>query len=369
MKMLTKAFRIHFRGGLFCLLGGTLFLSGCDKLPEQARAPIPVRVGKAEPAAQSNSISYTGAVRARWQTDLGFRVGGKIIERVVEVGQRVQSGQVLARLDPADYEAQVRSAEAELSAARANLVQARADLTRTEMLVRQGWATSQLLDSRRSAADQGEGRLDGAEAKLKLARDSVGYTELRANADGVITAIPTEVGQVVQIGQTVMSLARTAELEAVVPIPEGQTDAISVATPSVTLWSATGGGRSYNARLREISPAADLTTRTYSARYSILNPDDAVQLGSTATVLLALPTLPGADGQVSVPATALFQSENGPAVWRFDEGRIQLTPVQIVRYGQERVVLSGLPIGADVVTAGVHKLNPSLQVRIAEAKP
>jgi hypothetical protein len=100
MKMLTKAFRIHFRGGLVCLVGGTLFLSGCEKLPEQARAPIPVRVGKAEPAAQSNSISYTGAVRARWQTELGFRVGGKIIERVVEVGQRVQSGQVLARLDP-----------------------------------------------------------------------------------------------------------------------------------------------------------------------------------------------------------------------------------------------------------------------------
>jgi RND family efflux transporter MFP subunit len=168
----TKAFRIHFRRGLVCLVGGTLFLSGCDKLPEQARAPIPVRVGKAEPAAQSNSSSYTGAVRARWQTELGFRVGGKINERLVEVGQRVQSGQVLARLDPADYEAQVRSAEAEFSAARANLVQARADLTRTEMLVRQGWATSQLLDSRRSAADQGEGRLDGAEAKLKLARDS-----------------------------------------------------------------------------------------------------------------------------------------------------------------------------------------------------
>lgn len=335
--------------------------------PALATGPLAVRVQEVTANAAAVVQTYTGVVRARYETDLAFRVGAKLTTRHVEVGQRVSAGAVLFRLDPTDYRLAVKAAEADLTAAEAEAVQATAEDARVTRLQRTGTVSWSETDKIRSARDTAVGRRNRAREALTLARNRLSYCELTADADGVITALPAEAGQVVAEGQVVARLARDGEREAVISLPENQAVAARSASAAVTLWSVPG--ESFPAALRELSPVADPITRTYQARFTIQNPGPKVVLGMTATVYL---TPSSAAPGYSLPLSSLLRTGAQPAVWVVDRatGKLTLAPVEVREYRQETVVLSGgVKSGQLVVTAGVQKLDAGLMVRPWEGNP
>jgi RND family efflux transporter MFP subunit len=306
---------------------------------------------------------FVGVVRARHETDLGFRVGGKIVARVVNVGDRVRAGDVIARLDPQDLKLQVESAEAELAAAQSNLAQAAADLQRYVTLKARGFAATAEFDRKQAANDEAEGRLARAQRALDLARNQLAYAELTADAAGIITATPAEPGQVVAVGQPVARLAHRGEKEAAVALPETWLAEARAATATVQLWS--DRDRRFKARLRELSPQADPATRTYAARFTILDADDSIAFGMTATVTLAHPREAPA---ARLPLSAVLNRGTGPSVYVVDDrGALALQPVTVAAFTADAaLVTSGLNDGDRVVTLGVQKLEAGLRVRTVE---
>src|ERR1700716_4076535 len=268
-------------------LAALLLLAGCEAntAPAPTTVERPVRVQRVSFEDADAKREFVGVVRARYETDLGFRVAGKIVPRIVNVGDRVQVGDVVARLDPEDLKLQVQSAEAELAAATSNLAQASADFARYSTLKTNGWASVADFDRKKAAGDEAQGRLDRARRSLDLARNQLAYAELRADADGVITATLAEPGQVVAVGQSVARLAQHGEMEAGGARPETSLATARASQVVVRLWA--DPDRKFTARLRELSPQADTMTRTYAARFTIENPDDALALGMTATVTLS----------------------------------------------------------------------------------
>ncbi len=215
---------------------------------------------------------FVGVVRARHETDIGYRVAGKIVARLVNVGDHVRSGDVIARLDPQDLKLQVESAEAELAAASSNLAQAAADFERYATLRGRGFASIADFDRKKAANDEATGRLERARRSLELARNQLAYADLKADADGVITATLAEPGQVVAVGQSIARLAHRGEKEAVIALPETWLAEARRSKATVRLWS--DPDRSFTAQLRELSPQADPATRTYAARFTVHDADD-----------------------------------------------------------------------------------------------
>ena len=267
-----------------------LVLAGCEANTAPAtKSERPVKVQRVSFENENPAREFVGVVRARYETDLGFRVAGKVVARLVNVGDQVRAGDVVARLDPQDLKLQVQSAEAELSAADSNLAQAAADHDRYAALRTRGYASVADFDRKKWAKDEAEGRLERARRALDLARNQLGYTDLKADADGVITATLAEAGQVVAIGQAVARLAHRGEKEAVVALPETWLGEARKSNATVRLWS--DRERSFNATLRELSPQADAASRTYAARFTIQDADDTVAFGMTATVTLRAPPM------------------------------------------------------------------------------
>jgi RND family efflux transporter MFP subunit len=355
------------RGGL---AAGTLLvlaaaLSGCksESAPYVA-APQPVRAASVTLSAATDTRSYTGIVKPRYESDLGFRVSGKIVERLVNIGDTVTSGTTLARLDATDYRLSLESAEAELKAAQSSLKQAEADEGRYANLNKKTWVSDASYDQKKSAADEARGRAERATRSLSLAKNQLAYTDLVATETGIVTALPVEVGQVVSAGQLIVHVARLDELEAVVSIPESRIDGDRNAAATVTLWA--DADRVYEAKLREISPQADPATRTYQARYSLLKPDTAITLGKTATVHLASQ---GAGEHAKLPLAAVFKDQGQPSVWLIDEahGRLIKKGVEVSSWTETSAIISsGLAVGQKIVAAGVHKLDAGTTVRIIE---
>jgi len=308
---------------------------------------------------------FVGVVRARYETDLGFRVAGKIVTRVVNVGDSVRVGDVVARLDPQDLKLQVESAEAELAAATSSLAQASADFGRYSSLKDRGWASTADFDRKKAATDEAQGRLERAQRSLDLARNQRGYAELKADADGVITATLAEPGQVVAIGQAVARLAHRGEKEAVVALPETWLAEARQSKATVQLWAERD--RAFDARLRELSPQADPATRTYAARFTIANADDAVAFGMTATVTLTQ----SAHAKVAkLPLSAVVNRGSGTSVYVVDAGgTLAVRPVTVASFTEDAaLVTSGIGDGDKIVTLGVQKLEPGLKVRTVETQ-
>jgi RND family efflux transporter MFP subunit len=330
--------------------------------PEAAR---PVQVQRVAFSADQATREFVGVVRARHETDLGFRVAGKIVRRDVNVGDRVQAGEVVAELDPEDLRLQVEGAEAELAAARASLAQAAADHERYVTLRARGFASIAEFDRKTVAKEEAEGRLARAHRALELARNQLGYADLKANADGVITATLAEPGQVVAIGQPVLRLAHRGEKEAVVALPETWLAEARDAKASVTLWS--GNGRRFAAHLRELSPQADPATRTYAARFTIEGADESVALGMTATVTL---TRTAETPVAKLPLSAVISHGGGPSVYVVDgSGALTRRPVEIASFNEDNALITdGIVSGDKVVTLGVQKLQPGLKVRTVDAR-
>jgi RND family efflux transporter MFP subunit len=337
-------------------------LAACNDAATSAIATRvrPVQVQRVTFAPANEDREFVGAVRARYETDLGFRVAGKMVARLVDAGDRVRAGDVVARLDPRDLQLQVESAEAELVAATSNLAQAAADELRYQNLRSRGYAAVADYERKKAARDEAEGRMERAQRALDLALNQLAYAELKADADGAITATLAEPGQVVALGQAVVRLAHRGEMEAVVALPETRLGEARKSDASVRLWS--DPDRRFSARLRELSPQADATTRTYAARFTIENPDDTVALGMTVTVVLSHPT----DTMLAkVPLAAILNRGTGPTVYRVDDtGVLERRPVTVSSFNEVvAFIASGLEDGDEIVTLGVQMLQAGQKVR------
>jgi RND family efflux transporter MFP subunit len=344
--------------------GGFLKGSVGSSAERQPEAPVrSVRVQEVRGDAAVSESSYTGVVRARYESDLAFRVGGKIVSRHVELGERVRTGQPLFKLDPEDFELALKAAEADLAAAEAEVEYATAQDARQQRLLQlhRGATSDAEVEKARAARDMAVGRRDRALKALALARNRLSYCILGADADGVVTELPGEAGLVVVEGQPVARLARDGGLEAVVSLPENRVEGARAAQARVTLWSVPDV--SFPAVLREVSPSADPLTRTYQARFALPGASPGVELGMTATVYLTpADTTPG----FVLPLSSLLRQSDRPAVWVVgrEPGRPTLTPVEVREYRQESVVIAaGVKSGDLVVTAGVQKIDPGLVVR------
>jgi RND family efflux transporter MFP subunit len=340
-------------------------LTGCnDTVAQKAEPPRPVLVATVHYEAESPERSFVGTVKPRIETDMGFRVPGKVARRAVEVGQTVDVGQPLATLDEVDLKLQAEQAEAEFSAATGVLAQAAAAETRAKDLRLKGWTTDAQLDQAKAAADEARARLNRAERSVDLTKNSLSYATLLADTRGVVTATLIEPGQVVAAGQTAIRVARFAEKEAVVAIPETLVGRAKEGTASVTLWSEPD--KKYAAKLREIAPAADPATRTYLAKFSLPGADDNVSLGMTATLTLS----DAATQRVArLPLSALFNEGGNSSFYVVDDkGEVTLKPVVVKAYESNDVVISGgIDEGAKVVALGVQKLDAKQKVRMVSS--
>ncbi|AWN51398.1 efflux RND transporter periplasmic adaptor subunit [Methylobacterium sp. 17Sr1-1] len=349
------------------LLLTPLALAACSPA-ETAVSPEPplVQIIAVAPGT-AGFARYTGVVRARTESNLGFRVGGKISERLVDPGDHVRLGQPLMRLDRTDFTLALNAARASVEAARAQMIKAKADDERSRKLVGEGWTSKQTYDQNKAAADAAVAQLANAEAQASQVSNQAGYSELQADADGVVMEVPTEPGQVVAAGQTVVKLARDGAREAEVFLPEGSRH-LAKGAASATLYAA--GEATYPARLRELSATADPATRTYRARYILSGGGEAAPLGATVTLRLT-PLETGRGASVDVPLGALFDSGRGSAVWKFDAdtGTVTAQAVSVARLSEESAqVVSGLNPGDRIVALGAHLLKAGQAVRQAPSR-
>ena len=340
-------------------------LVGCnDKVAEKAAPGRPVLVATVHYEPELPQRSFVGTIKPRIETDMGFRVPGKVAQRLVEVGQTVDVGQPLATLDEVDLKLQAEQAEAEFRAATGVLAQAAASEARAKDLRAKGWTTDAQMDQAKAAADEARARLNRAERSVDLTKNSLSYATLLADTRGVVTATLIDAGQVVASGQTAIRVARVAEKEAVVAIPETLLGRAKDGTATVTLWSEPD--KKYTAKLREIAPNADPATRTYLAKFSLPDAGDQVSLGMTATLTLA----DRATERVArVPLSALFSQGGASSLYIVDaSGDVTLKPVAVKSYESNDVVISGgVDEGSKVVVLGVQKLDPAQKVRVVSS--
>lgn len=329
-----------------------------------ANEPVvrPARVLEIAYAKQAQSLVLAGTVVPRIESTLGFRVAGKLVQRAVDVGASVKPGDLIAQLDPSDYRLAVDNAHAALVSAEADHARAKADHDRY-LALRGGAAfTQQTLDQRQSLSATAQARVDQARSQLSSAENNLAYADLRADVAGIVTAVQAEVGQVLPQGQGVVRVARMDELEILVGVPEHRLKAVrESAAAGFELWS--DPGKRHAARLRELSPSADPTSRTYPARFSIVDPPEFIGLGMTATLSFERPDTTAV---AEVPLAAIFQQGTRPAVWVVDKetGAVELRPVVVARWRNDTAAIaSGVTNGELIATAGVHKLEAGQKVK------
>ena len=347
------------------MLATALALAACAPPPEQRAEEIrPVRVLKIGETPAIRSFELAGEVRAQHETRLAFRVGGKIIERLVDVGAIVRAGQPIARLDGNDLALAAASAKAQVASAEAERQLAAADHGRYKELREKNFISQAEYDRRANALSTTEARLDALRAQHRQAANQAGYAVLSADTAGVITAIEAEAGQVVTAGQTVARLARQGDKEIAIAVPESQREFIERAKDfSVTLSALPG--KSWKGRLRELSPAADPVTRTYAARVTVLEAGDDIDWGMSARVAAVAN---GGSPKIEVPVAALYAKGDQAEVFVVNgEGTVKPRAVRTAGIAGERVIIaSGLNPGDIVVAAGAQLLRPGQRVRVLE---
>jgi len=304
---------------------------------------------------------FTGTIGARVESNLGFRVAGKVVERLVNVGEQVKAGQPLMRMDETDLRLALAAKRNAVAAARATVVQTDADEQRYASLVSDGWASRQRYEQAKAASDTAKAQLAAAEADARVAENQETYSVLVADADGTVTQTLGEPGQVVSAGQTVVRLAQSGPREAVVALPETIRPAIG-SLAEASLYGS--DGRRYAAHLRQLSDSADAQTRTYEARYVLDGEAAAAPLGATVTIRLASQE---SQPEVQVPLGAVLDDGQKTGVWVFDSATstIHFQPIKLVRVTSENAVISGLNFGDPVVSLGAHLLQDGTRVRTA----
>lgn len=348
--------------------GIALLSSSCGKMTADAdprqRSPL-VSLAVVEPQADSER-AFTGTVTARVQSNLGFRVGGKIQQRFVDVGQRVKKGMPLMSMDPVDLKLTAEAQAAGVEAARAKHIQAVADEVRLARLVKADVISPRDYDVAKAALDSTKAQLDATVAQARVSAHASEYAILVADANGVIVSTLVEPAQVVQAGQPVVQLAQDGPREATVNLPEGVRPEIGSAA-TANLY---GKSNRFPARLRQLSEAADPQTRTFEARYVLEGDAADAPIGSTVTITSrSVRAVVGND--VSVPIGAIFDSGRGPGVWVWDSraSSVVFRAVQIGRLSQATAILTrGLEVGEQVVALGAHLLHEGEPVRVASQK-
>jgi RND family efflux transporter MFP subunit len=342
-----------------------MVLTGCK--PEDA--PVESRLVRAlvvNPRPIGEDRQAIGEVKPRYESDLSFRVAGKVLSRLVDVGAWVRQGDTLATLDTQDYQNRLRSAEAEVSSAEAALINAQGTEARQAKLLKDGWTPKATYDNALQNLQVAEARLNVAKANLDLTRDQLDYTTLKAEFDGVITAVGAEAGQNVNAGQMVVKLARPDDKDGVFNIAETAFTDISKTQLEVLVWPLSNPELAVDGVVREISPVADPVTRTYTIKVTLKNPPAQLRFGMSIGGRLK----GDAALAVALPFSALFEKNGSPAVWVLDQQSSSLTlrPITVARYDANTVIVAGgLSRGDIVVTAGVNTLTVGQRVRLAEA--
>lgn len=341
-------------------------LTGCSDPPVADKPPRAVLVRSVAETSVPTMNVYTGEVRSRFETDLAFRIGGKITERRVDVGARIRRGDVLARLDPQDARLAANAARAQVVAAEADVALARSEFERSKSLRESNFISESALDSRRTALQAAQARLRQARAEAASAGNQTEYATLLAEHDGVVVAAPAEPGEVVSSGQPVVRVARLDEREVLIHVPESRISGLAVGAKAVVrAWS--DAEREFAAVVREIAPAADAATRSFAVRVSVPRAGNALPLGATASVAFA-----SAAAQTVLPLPALTRVNGRDVVWIVDDAStVRPLAVEAGEFRENGVVIrSGLPSGARVVVAGVHRLVEGETVRpVDEAAP
>lgn len=348
----------------FCLLPIVLVACGKSSINQDPRDKPPlIRAAEVKQWSETDR-SFTGVVGARIQSDLSFRVSGKILERLVDTGETVKRGQPLMRLDPIDLQLQARAQQETVTSARALAKQTADDEARYRELVAAGAVSASRYDQIKAAADSAKAQLSAAQAQADVARNATGYAVLLADSDGVVMDTLAEPGQVVSAGQPVVRLARAGQREAIVHLPETLRPAPGSMAQAVLYGNS---GTAVAARLRLLSEAADTTTRTFEARYVLDGALANAPLGSTITLKIA-------DGKnatqvLQVPIAALYDPGNGTGVWVItgEPAKVSWRPVQVIGIGDDAARVSGkLNAGEQVVALGAHLLRDGQEVRLAQ---
>lgn len=347
-------------------MAASLLLAACGDTPAPAAAVKPVFVTTVTAGHSAQTRVFTAVVRARVETDLGFRTGGKVVERLVEVGDAVQAGQALARLDPADYRLAAGAAGDQVQAASAEAQQAASDEARLRRLLADGSVGAADHERQKARADAAAARLDQARRQLEVARNREGYATLVAPYAGVVTALRFERGQVVAEGQPVVSLARAGEREIVADLPEEWVSRVRSLTATATPWNDAEPPAPLV--LREVSPLASTQGRTFRVRYAAA-PQSRMRiadlpLGSTVQLNLSAPPSAGPAAAV-LPVTALVKTSGAAGVWVLNEKGtgVAFAPVQVVGADDASVRVTGLAAGSRVVSVGAQKLDAGMAVR------
>ncbi|WP_332776348.1 efflux RND transporter periplasmic adaptor subunit [Polaromonas sp.] len=354
------------------MVTAALLLAACSDAPVPAAVVKPVFVTTVTEAVSPQTRSFTAVVRARVETDMAFRTGGKVVDRLVEVGDVVKAGQPLARLDPVDYQLAMRAAADQVQAASVDAQQAASDEARFGRLLTDGSVGAADHERQKARADAAAARLDQARRQLDLARNREGYATLVAPYPGVVTALRFERGQVVAEGQSVLSLARDGEREIVADLPEEWVSRARTLAATATLWhdAAQDAKAPLRLALRELSPLANAQGRTFRVRYAAA-PESRAQvaalpLGSTMQLNLSGPTAGAASA--ALPVTALVKASGSAGVWVLDTkgSGLVFQPVQVVGMDDASVRVTGLAAGSRVVSVGAQKLDAGIPVRAVE---
>jgi len=362
---------IHSTLALTSLAAASLLITGCSEPPAPAAVARPVFVTTVNPTPSAQTRSFTSVVRARVEGDVAFRTGGKVVERLVEVGDRVKAGQALARLDPADYQLAVKAAADQVQAATVDAQQAASDEARFRRLLADGSVGAADHERQKARADAAAARLDQARRQLDLARNREGYAALVAPFAGVVTALRFERGQVIAEGQPLVALAREGDNEVVVELPEDWVGRARSLTATAAPWSDPQAA--LRLVLRELSPQASAQGRTYRARYAAApesrGPVSALLLGSTVRLTLSAPQ--AGPATVALPVSAVVKGSGPEGVWALDAqgSGLVFTPVKVVALDDATLHVTGLTPGSRIVSVGAQKLDAKMPVRAIERDP
>jgi membrane fusion protein, multidrug efflux system len=339
------------------------FLVGCrPDLEAAAPQARPVRTVTVEKHEAGSPVTFTGRIEAKDDVALGFRISGRLLENKTRLGDRVKPGEVIARLEPQNELNQLRSAEANLSAAQAQLTQAQNHFERQDTLLQQGWTTRAIWDQATKALQTAQAQVDSAEAQLRAAHDLVSFTQLEADAPGVVTEVGPRAGAVVQAGQMIVRLARQDGRDAVFDVP-AQLIRSAPPDPQIVVSLTDDPKLTAQGRVREVAPQADPVTRNFEVKVGLTDPPPAMLLGATVTGRMEMEAL----SVINIPTSALTRFNQRPAVWIVDSSNLTVSVrnVEVVRYDPATVVVSeGLNTGDIVVTAGVQALHPGQKVRL-----
>jgi multidrug efflux system membrane fusion protein len=342
---------------LLATLTAAAFLGGCGAHDAPPAATPTVMVQAASRAPAGGSI-YSGEIRARYEFDVAFRVGGKIAARLVDAGAQVKAGQALAQLDPADLELNASSTRAQLAAAESDFATARAERERYAGLVKQKFVSAAAFEAKDNAFNSTRARLAQAQAQNKISGNQASYGTLSSDKPAIVTAVLADAGQVVSAGQAVMRLARPEEKEVSIAVPESRLAALKPGQiVTVNLWA--DPKIIVQGKVREIAPAADTATRTFLVRINLTNPPPDIQIGMTARVAigdsLATPLL--------VPLSAVSDRGQGPQLWLVQDGKATPRAVQVAQFREDgATIASGLTEGEIVIISGLNRLTPGMAV-------